>query len=124
MFVVDFETTDTDKLYKHDNKTGEPIYYQRVWLAGYKNLETMESKYFTSLDDFMTDILARHENVDREYAIHNLQYDGTYIIPWLFKNDYIIYDCEINSGVFSVHVYALTKWLGISIQAYYTDTGY
>ena len=116
MFVVDFETTDTDKLYKHDNKTGEPIYYQRVWLAGHKNLETMESKYFTSLDDFMTDILARHEHVNREYAIHNLKYDGTYIIPWLFKNDYTISDEKPKSGEFSVLVDDRNNWYSVTIQ--------
>src|SRR5690625_3419134 len=88
MYVADFETTDSNKLYKVDNTTGENIYYQRVWLAGYKNLETMESKYFTSLDDFMNDILSRQNNTHREYGFHNLKFDGSYIVPWLFKNGY------------------------------------
>src|SRR5690625_844502 len=85
MFVADFETTDSDKLYRIDGITSEPIYYQRVWLAGHKNLATMESNYFTSLDDFMGDILARHNNTNREYAFHNLKFDGSFIVPWLMK---------------------------------------
>ena len=116
MYVADFETTDTNKLYKYDNKTGEPIYNQRVWLAGYKNLETMESKYFTSLDGFMNDILSRQENTNREYAFHNLKYDGSYIIPWLFENGYTVAEEKPKSKEFSVLVDIRNNWYNITIQ--------
>jgi hypothetical protein len=53
MFVADLETCDSDKLYKVDETTGIKIYNQKVWLAGFKNLETMKSQYFHNLDDFM-----------------------------------------------------------------------
>src|SRR5690606_39915807 len=79
MYVADFETGDSDRLYKVDKTTGMPIYYQRVWLAGHKNLKTMESKYFNNLDDFMKDILGRGNNTHREYALHNLKFDGSFI---------------------------------------------
>lgn len=117
MFVADFETCDSQKTYKIDNTTGEPIKYQRVWLAGYKNLKTMESTYFTSLDDFMEDILGRQSNTHREYAFHNLKYDGSYIIPWLFKNDYEVSIGKPSPGQFSVLVDDRNNWYSITIQA-------
>ena len=80
MFVADFETTDTDRVYKI-LEDGTTIYYQRVWLAGHKNLETGETTLFYSIGDFMTDILSRGDNTNREYAFHNLKFDGSYIVP-------------------------------------------
>ena len=56
MYVADFETCDADEVYTYDSHTGDPIYYQKVWLAGFKNLETMESTYFNNIDDFMENI--------------------------------------------------------------------
>lgn len=117
MFVADFETTDSDKLYKYDKATGEPIYFQRVWLAGYKNLDTMESTYHTSLDDFMKDILARHNNTHREYAFHNLKFDGSFIVPWLMTNGYVHVDEEKpQPGEFSVLVDSRNNWYNITVQ--------
>lgn len=116
MYVADFETTDSDELYKYDSKTGEPIYKQRVWLAGYKNLATMESKYFTSLDDFMKDILSRQNNTHREYGIHNLKFDGSFIIPWLFRNGYTVSIEKPQPKQFSVLVDNRNNWYSITIQ--------
>lgn len=116
MFVADFETCDSQVTYKIDNVTGDPVKYQKVWLAGHKNLETMESKYFTSIDGFMEDILARHNNTHREYAFHNLKYDGSYIVPWLFKNDYEVAEGKPQPGQFSVLVDNRNNWYNITIQ--------
>src|SRR5690625_4572986 len=116
MFVADFETTDSDKVYRYDDTTGEPIYYQRVWLAGYKNLDTMESTYHYNLDDFMNDILARHNNTHREYAFHNLKFDGSYIIPWLMSNDYTVSEGKPQPGEFSVLIDNRNNWYNITVQ--------
>ena len=116
MFVADFETTDSDKVYRYDDTTGEPIYYQRVWLAGYKNLDTMESTYHHNLDDFMADILARHNNTHREYAFHNLKFDGSYIIPWLMNNDYTVSEGKPQPGEFSVLIDNRNNWYNITVQ--------
>ena len=40
MFVADFETCDTSDLFKVLDD-GTRVYNQKVWLAGFKNLETM-----------------------------------------------------------------------------------
>lgn len=116
MFVADFETTDSDSVYKVDSATGEPIHNQRVWLAGHKNLETMESEYFYNLDDFMNDILSRKNNTHREYAFHNIKFDGSYIIPWLFANDFIVSLSKPQPGQFSILVDDRNNWYNITIQ--------
>lgn len=110
MFVADFETCDADTLYKDD------IYNQRVWLAGYKNLSTLESTYFHSIDEFMLDILARKDNMNSEYAIHNLKFDGSYIVPWLLTNNYQVSLGKPEPKQFSILVDDKNNWYSITIQ--------
>jgi len=116
MFVADFETCDSDQFYKVDGE-GRNIYCQRVWLAGHRNLETKETKWFTSIDGFMKSILSRGRNVNTEYAFHNLKFDGTYIIPWLFDNGYEVVHNKPHSGQFSVLIDDRNNWYSITIQA-------
>lgn len=116
MFVADFETCDAEEIYKHDTQTGDPIYYQKVWLAGFKNLETMESTYFTSIEDFMDSIVSRGTNQNTEYAIHNIKFDGSYIIPWLFKNGYTVSHSKPQPKEFSILVDNRNNWYSINIQ--------
>ena len=116
MFVADFETCDTSEFYTIDATTNRPIYKQRVWLAGFKKLSTMESTYFNNLDDFMTSILARGDNTNTEYAFHNLKYDGSYIIPWLFDNGYTVSHERPTAKEFSVLVDNRNNWYTLTIQ--------
>ena len=54
MYAADLETCDdlskdiVDLVIDEESGKITPIYPQRAWLSGCKNLETMESKYFTS----------------------------------------------------------------------------
>ena len=116
MFVADFETCDAEKVYKLDARTGKEIKHQKVWLAGFKNLETMESTYFYSLDEFMEAILSRGNNVNTEYAFHNIKFDGSYIIPWLLTNSYTVSLGRPQAGEFSVLVDKAKAWDSITIQ--------
>jgi hypothetical protein len=116
MYVADFETCDADELYKIDNKTGMEIKNQKVWLAGFKNLETMKSTYFYNLDDFMEAILSRGENVNTEYAIHNLKFDGSFIIPYLFREGYTVSIGKPGPKEFSILVDDRNAWYSITIQ--------
>lgn len=118
MFVADFETCDDmDKQpIASDIKSQTEIYPQKVWLAGFKNLETMESTYFTNLHDFMEAILARGDNQNTEYAFHNLKYDGSYILPWLFMNGYEVTHNKPQAKQFSVLVDDRNAWYSITIQ--------
>jgi hypothetical protein len=116
MYVADFETCDSEELYKIDEKTGEKIYNQKVWLAGFKNLETMKSTYFYNLDDFMQAILARGDNQNTEYAFHNIKFDGSFVIPYLFKAGYTVSIGKPQAGEFSVLVDDRNAWYSITIQ--------
>ena len=111
MYVADLETCDA---YIAENS--EIIPEQRVWLAGVKNLETMETVTFNNLDDFMTDILSRKNNVNREYGFHNLKFDGSFIIPWLLRNGFLVTNRFPRAGEFSVLIDDLNNWYSIRIQ--------
>lgn len=109
MFVADFETCDAIE-------NGDDNTPQKVWLAGYKNLATMKSEYFYTLDDFMNAILSRGDNMNTEYAFHNLKFDGSYIVPWLFKNGYTVSSSKPQQKEFSILVDNRNAWYSITIQ--------
>ena len=111
MYVADFETCDA-----WPPASPDEIPNQRVWLAGHKNLSTLETKYFTSLDEFMKDILARKNNVNSEIAFHNLKFDGSYIVPWLLRNGYKVTQSKPKKGEFSVLIDERNAWYSITIQ--------
>lgn len=115
MFVADFETCDTSDLFKVLDD-GTKVYNQKVWLAGFKNLETMQSRYFNNLHDFMAAILARGDNQNTEYAFHNLKFDGSYIIPYLMKSGYTVSTDKPQPRQFSVLVDDMNNWYSITIQ--------
>lgn len=115
MYVADFETCDTSNVHSV-LEDGTTIYNQKVWLAGYKNLETMQSVYFNNLPDFMSAILARGDNQNTEYAFHNLKFDGSYIITWLMSNNYTLATSKPLDGQFSVLVDEMNNWYSITIQ--------
>lgn len=115
MYVADFETCDTSTV-SSKLKDGTIVYNQRVWLAGFKNLETMQSTYFNNLPDFMNSILARGDNQNTEYAFHNIKFDGSYIIPYLMSNGYTLATGKPLSGQFSVLVDDMNNWYSINIQ--------
>lgn len=122
MYTADFETCDyrelTPEEKKHnENPDNKPIIVpQKVWAAAHKNLETMETKFFYSLDDFMSDILARKDNVNTEIAFHNLKFDGSYIVPYLFQNGYTVSIGKPQAKEFSILVDNRNAWYTITIQ--------
>lgn len=109
MYVADFETCDS--LPNGDEHTP-----QKVWLSGFKNLETYVSTYFYNLHDFMEAILSRGDNSNREYAFHNLKFDGSYIVPWLFENGYTFTHERPTSKQFTALVDNRNNWYSIVIQ--------
>ncbi len=115
MYVADFETCDSDNIYRR-LEDGSIIYNQRVWLAGVMCLNDMEMKYFNSLDGFMDHILSRGDNTNREYAFHNLKFDGSFIIPWLLKNGYTAVHHRPHKGEFSCLIDDRNNWYSITIQ--------
>lgn len=121
MYVADFETCDDlskEMLYALDEDGDDEteIYPQRVWLAGVKNLESMETETFTSLDDFMRRILGRGDNQNIEIAFHNLRFDGSYIVPWLLRNGYEASEGKPKDKEFSILIDDMNNWYTINIQ--------
>ena len=121
MYTADFETCDditAEKLYGIDEDDEEEIeiYPQRVWLAGLKNLDSMEEEYHTSIDDFMRRILARGDNQNIEIAFHNLRFDGSFIVPWLLRNGYIASEGKPKDKEFSILIDQMNNWYTINIQ--------
>lgn len=115
MFVADLETSDGDKLSKH-MVDGRPIRQQRVWLAGIKNLASEETEVYTNMDEFMNAMLSRGNNQNKEYAFHNLKFDGSYIVPWLLKNGYYSTNEKPLPGEFGVLVTDRNDWYSVTIQ--------
>lgn len=110
MYVADFETCD-----RHEPICDE-IPDQRIWLAGWKNLDSKEKQYYNSLDGFMTSILSRGTNQNTEYAFHNLRFDGAFIVPWLLNNDFIFTHEKPKAGEFTMLLAQPNSWYSISIQ--------
>lgn len=115
MYVADFETCDSDDVYKV-TKEGEKIYNQRVWLAGLQNLESEEIEVFTNIDDFMKGVLKKRDNLNREVGIHNLKFDGSFIIPWLLNNGYTVSQNRPGPKEFSVLIDDRNNWYTIRVQ--------
>lgn len=115
MWVADFETCDSDELSKY-TVDGQHIMKQRVWLAGLKNLQTKTTQVFTDIDSFMVEVLSRGNNQNKEIAIHNLKFDGSYIVPWLLNNGYNSTNERPQAKEFGVLVTDRNDWYSITIQ--------
>ena len=111
MFVADFETCDTrPALHAKDY----PL--QKVWIAGMQNIESKEKTRFNSLDDFMAAALARRDNQNIEIAMHNLKFDGSFIVPWLLRNGYHSSHNKPKKGEFSVLIDDKNNWYSVQVQ--------
>lgn len=110
MYVGDFETCDAWA------PAGEEIPNQRVWLAGLLQLDSKEFKYFSSLDSFMTFVLGRGDNKNREIAFHNLKFDGSYIVPWLLHKGFTVAEGKPEKGQFSCLIDDRNNWYNITVQ--------
>ena len=121
MYVADFETCDDlskERLKVIDEENGNviEIYPQKVWLAGVKNLETMKTETFVSLEGFMERILTRGDNQNLEIGFHNLRFDGSYIVPWLLRNGYTVAEGRPGAKEFSCLIDDQNNWYTVNIQ--------
>lgn len=72
-FVADFETTTQEE-------------DCRVWAYALCDIENIENKIFgNSIDEFM-ELCSKKEN--KKILFHKLEWDGLFIIDWLFKNNF------------------------------------
>ena len=115
MFVLDLETCDSD-IVDHKDFYGNRIYQQRVWLCGFKSLETYKTSTFKSLDQMMDVILSRGSNQNTEYAVHNLKFDGSFLVPWLLDHQFESVQQKPKEGQFSVLIDERNTWYSITVQ--------
>lgn len=110
MYAADFESGDAWE------RVGDEVPDQRVWLSGLVNLQTLEVETWPNLDDFMTFALDRGDNNNREIAFHNLKFDGSFIVPWLFRNGWKATKDKPQPGEFSALVDERNNWYSIKVQ--------
>lgn len=89
VYVADFETTTDKWVTRRHSKTGRierlPL-NARVWLYGLMNINdpTEKLEWGTSVADFMEHL----KNNQGDYYFHNLKFDGSFIVSWLFNNGF------------------------------------
>lgn len=108
--VADFETS-TETWYEKDG-------FARVWLWGTYDIELDEFNYGIDLTSFMEFILQKRKDGNPIYYFHNLKYDGSYIVNWLYNNGFE-YDNDISSaGTFRTCISDMGLWYYIEINIY------
>lgn len=112
--MADFETS-TEKWYNIDG-------YARVWLWGLYNIQTNEFEYGKDIDSFMKRTLVRRKGKNPIIYFHNLKFDGSYIVNWLFREGFK-YDDELSeAGTFKTCISDMGMWYFIEVCIYKRKT--
>ena len=111
--VADFETCYTD--HKHENV--------RVWAWGYLDYITGEYTEGNNIHSFLDKILC--DKYVYDIGFHNTKFDGTFIIPWLFRRGYkFMPNPEFMekwtagddlSGYFTHNITVMGQWFSLTI---------
>lgn len=110
MFVFDLESCDDlDTLHLE-------VPHQRVWLCGYMNLQSEVMQSFTSLEQCLTDLFKEASNQHIEVGIHNLSFDGSFLIPQLVAMGYSPVESKPTANEFSVLISDRNQWYSIQVQ--------
>lgn len=108
--VCDFETS-TETWFEKDG-------YARVWLWGLYNPETTLFEYGIDLDSFMDRVLNGFKDRIPIVYFHNLKFDGSYIVNWLFQNGYV-YDKELKGEkTFNTSISDMGLWYYVEVCVY------
>lgn len=109
--VADFETS-TESWLDRDNG------WTRVWLWGLYDIETDNFEYGKDLDSFMGRVLIKDKTGNPIIYFHNLKFDGSYIVWWLYAHGYT-YDEELNSeNTFKTCISDMGIWYLIEVCIY------
>lgn len=108
--VADFETS-TEEWYKIDK-------YARVWLWGIYNPYNDEFKYGLDIDSFMKEVLVIHREKNPIIYFHNLKFDGSYILNWLFRNGFTFDPKLSKEKTFSTSISDMGLWYFIEVCIY------
>lgn len=110
MYVFDLESCDGEWV------PGEEVPRQRVWLCGYMNIEDQVMKHYTDFHACLDDMLKRGGNQNIEYGVHNLSFDGSFIVPALVTLGYMPVSTRPLVGEFSVLIDDRNNWYMITVQ--------
>ena len=109
--MADFETS-TQAWLERDNG------WTRVWLWGLYDIETDNFEYGIDLDSFMKRVLIKDRAGNPIIYFHNLKYDGSYIVWWLFAHGYQ-YDDELsNESTFKTCISDMGQWYFVEVCIY------
>lgn len=110
MFVFDLESCDGEHV------SGEEVARQRAWLCGFMNILDRKLVAYTSLHDCLKRMLKLGGNQQVEIAVHNLSFDGSFIVPALVDLGYEPVQGKPGVGEFSVLIDDRNNWYTINIQ--------
>ena len=109
--VADFETS-TEKWLARDNG------WTRVWLWGLYDIETDRFEYGIDLDSFMGRVLIKDKEGNPIIYFHNLKYDGSYIVWWLFSHGYTFNEDLEAENTFKTCISDMGQWYFIEVCIY------
>lgn len=110
MYVFDLESCDGEHV------PGEEVPRQRVWLCGYMNIQEQVTKSFTDFTVALKTMLRLGGNQKVEIGVHNLSFDGSFIVPELVKLGYTPVQNKPAIGEFSVLIDDRNNWYTINVQ--------
>lgn len=109
--VADFETSTQAWLARDSGWT-------RVWLWGLYDIETDKLEHGIDLDSFMQRVLIKDRTGNPIIYFHNLKYDGSYIVWWLFAHDYK-YDEDLSeANTFRTCISDMGQWYFLEVCIY------
>ena len=108
--MADFETS-TQEWYEKDG-------YARVWLWGLYDPYNDMFNYGIDLDSFMENTLVFYKNKTPIIYFHNLKFDGSYIVNWLFRNGFA-FDKDLSKAqTFTTAISDMGLWYYIDVCIY------
>lgn len=109
-YVLDIESCDDERYLDLE------VPYQRAWLSGYMNIESEEVSTFTDLKECLSTLLTLGGHQKLEVGVHNLAFDGTFIIPILVEMGFEPVENRPLKGQFSVLISDRNAWYSIQVQ--------
>ena len=109
-YSCDFETS-TEEWVEKDG-------FARVWLWGLYDWENQKFEYGNSLTSFMKRVLVKCPDGNPVIYFHNLKFDGSYILNWLFRMGYT-YDEDLSTeNTFKTAISDVGLWYTIEVCIY------
>lgn len=110
MYVFDLESCDHEDFLSDDHPR------QHVWLCGYQQLESGAIEEFTSLRTCLIELFKKGGNANVEIGVHNLSFDGSFLVPELIQMGYVPTVDKPKLGEFSVLIDNRNNWYSLVVK--------